>query len=134
MLDDGQRSPAWVARAQPRPSEPSELLERLLRERRAFELALLHRRPRDVWRRLRFIVEQARIWAKKLANISDMNERVRQMHLAAFGRPPEPAELQEALAFVESQSKTYGAAPNDERVWADLGHVLFNVKTFIYLN
>ncbi|MEO8693396.1 MAG: UvrD-helicase domain-containing protein [Acidimicrobiales bacterium] len=40
--------------------EPSELLERLLRERRAFELALLHRRPRDVWRRLRFIVEQAR--------------------------------------------------------------------------
>ena len=40
--------------------EPSELLERLLRERRAFELALLHRRPRDVWRRLRFIIEQAR--------------------------------------------------------------------------
>ncbi|MEO5838263.1 MAG: UvrD-helicase domain-containing protein [Acidimicrobiales bacterium] len=40
--------------------EPSELLERLLRQRRAFELALLHRRPRDVWRRLRFIVEQAR--------------------------------------------------------------------------
>ena len=40
--------------------EPSELLERLLRDRRAFELALLHRRPRDVWRRLRFIVEQAR--------------------------------------------------------------------------
>ena len=40
--------------------EPSELLERVLRERRAFELALLHRRPRDVWRRLRFIVEQAR--------------------------------------------------------------------------
>ena len=40
--------------------EPSELLERVLRECRAFELALLHRRPRDVWRRLRFIVEQAR--------------------------------------------------------------------------
>ena len=40
--------------------EPSELLERVLRERRAFEVALLHRRPRDVWRRLRFIVEQAR--------------------------------------------------------------------------
>ncbi|HUP75999.1 MAG TPA: UvrD-helicase domain-containing protein [Acidimicrobiales bacterium] len=40
--------------------EPSELLERVLRDRRAFELALLHRRPRDIWRRLRFIVEQAR--------------------------------------------------------------------------
>ncbi|MCU1454630.1 MAG: putative ATP-dependent helicase [Acidimicrobiales bacterium] len=40
--------------------EPSALLERLLRERQAFALAFSHRRPREVWRRLRFIVDQAR--------------------------------------------------------------------------
>ncbi len=40
--------------------EPSALLERLLRERQAFALAFSHRRPREVWRRLRFVVDQAR--------------------------------------------------------------------------
>ena len=41
-------------------SEPSALLDRLLRERHAFALAFGSRRPREVWRRLRFIVDQAR--------------------------------------------------------------------------
>ena len=40
--------------------EPSALLDRLLRERNAFALAFGSRRPREVWRRLRFIVDQAR--------------------------------------------------------------------------
>lgn len=39
---------------------PSALLERLLRERRAPMLAFGAARPADVWRRLRFLVEQAR--------------------------------------------------------------------------
>ncbi|CAA9261038.1 MAG: ATP-dependent helicase/nuclease AddAB, subunit A [uncultured Acidimicrobiales bacterium] len=41
-------------------NEPSALLDRLLRERDAFALAFGSRRPREVWRRLRFIVDQAR--------------------------------------------------------------------------
>ena len=40
--------------------EPSALLDRLLRERNAFSLAFASHRPREVWRRLRFIVDQAR--------------------------------------------------------------------------
>jgi ATP-dependent exoDNAse (exonuclease V) beta subunit len=40
--------------------EPSALLDRLLRERNAFVLAFGARRPREVWRRLRFLVDQAR--------------------------------------------------------------------------
>jgi ATP-dependent exoDNAse (exonuclease V) beta subunit len=40
--------------------EPSALLDRLLRERNAFALAFGSRRPKEVWRRLRFIVDQAR--------------------------------------------------------------------------
>ncbi|MCU1353685.1 MAG: putative ATP-dependent helicase, partial [Acidimicrobiales bacterium] len=42
--------------------EPSALLERLLHERDAFALAFSHRRPREVWRRLRFLVDQARLF------------------------------------------------------------------------
>ncbi len=41
---------------------PSELLDRIARDRRAFELAFAEGRPRDVWRRLRFVIDQAREW------------------------------------------------------------------------
>ena len=81
-----------------------------------------------------FIVDQSRVWAKRLATVTDPAERVRQMYLAAFARPPAPGELKDALAFVTAQSTALGAASTDERAWADLGHVLFNVKEFIYLN
>ena len=40
--------------------EPSALLQRLFEDREAFALGLGHRRPREVWRRLRFLVDQAR--------------------------------------------------------------------------
>ena len=39
---------------------PSELLERIARDRRAFEIGFAEGRPRDVWRRLRFVIDQAR--------------------------------------------------------------------------
>ena len=81
-----------------------------------------------------FIVDQTRVWAKRLATVTDPAARVRQMYLAAFSRTPAEHELKDALAFVTAQSQALGAAPTDERAWADLGHVLFNVKEFIYLN
>ncbi len=40
----------------------SETVEAVVRERRFLELALVHRRPRDHWRRIRFLVDQARAW------------------------------------------------------------------------
>ena len=40
--------------------EPSALLQRLFEDRQAYALGLGHRRPREVWRRLRFLVDQAR--------------------------------------------------------------------------
>ncbi len=39
---------------------PSQLLHKILRDRRAVLLAFAERRPGDVWRRLRFLVDQAR--------------------------------------------------------------------------
>ena len=41
---------------------PSELADRVAADRRAFELGFADGRPRDVWRRLRFVIDQARGW------------------------------------------------------------------------
>ncbi|MET0895085.1 MAG: UvrD-helicase domain-containing protein [Acidimicrobiia bacterium] len=40
--------------------DASELLDRIVRERRVLELGFAHGRPRDLWRRVRFVVDQAR--------------------------------------------------------------------------
>ena len=51
----------------------------------------------------------------------------------AFGRPPTDAERSEALAFLDEQAAAYGT-PDDPRAWADLCHVLINVKEFIFVD
>ena len=44
-------------------TSPPALIDRLVRERGAFETAVAGGRPRDTWRRLRFVIDQARAWA-----------------------------------------------------------------------
>jgi ATP-dependent exoDNAse (exonuclease V) beta subunit len=41
---------------------PSQILDRIVRERRLMEVAFVHPRPRDLWRRLRFVIDQCRAW------------------------------------------------------------------------
>ncbi|MBO0885759.1 MAG: UvrD-helicase domain-containing protein [Acidimicrobiales bacterium] len=41
---------------------PSQVLDRIVRERRLMEVASMHARARDLWRRLRFVVDQCRAW------------------------------------------------------------------------
>lgn len=53
-LGDLHRNRLWLS--------PSQVLERIVRERRLMEVAMLHDRPRDLWRRLRFVVDQCRAW------------------------------------------------------------------------
>ncbi len=43
-------------------STPAELLDRVIRERAVLETAIATGAPRDVWRRLRFVLDQARAW------------------------------------------------------------------------
>ena len=43
---------------------PSELLDRIARERRVFEIGFVEGRPRDLWRRVRFVIDQARAWSE----------------------------------------------------------------------
>lgn len=82
-----------------------------------------------------FVVAEARRWAERaLAEpAASSAERVGRLYLAAFGRPPTTPESVDALAFLAEQSTRYGAAENDPRAWADLCHVLLNVKEFIFV-
>ncbi len=41
---------------------PSELLDRISRDRGAMDLGFAEGRPRDTWRRIRFVIDQARAW------------------------------------------------------------------------
>ncbi len=43
---------------------PSELFDRISRERRAMDLGYTTGRPRDTWRRVRFVIDQARLWSE----------------------------------------------------------------------
>lgn len=47
---------------------PSQMLEHILTERRFFELAAEEHRPRDLWRRLRFVLDQCRAWEEAGGN------------------------------------------------------------------
>jgi len=74
-----------------------------------------------------FVAEQAGLWAKRvLADpaLTTPEQRIEQMYRMAYARPPTPTEAADAKAFVQQAE---GAG------WADLAHVLMNVKEFIYL-
>jgi ATP-dependent exoDNAse (exonuclease V) beta subunit len=43
-------------------ASPSELADRIVRERRVLELGEAEGRARDLWRRIRFVLDQARAW------------------------------------------------------------------------
>jgi hypothetical protein len=82
-----------------------------------------------------FVHQQAEVWARRvLAAKGTDKERITGMYQSAFSRPPTDEEMKDCLDFLEQQGKAAGKKPNDVAVWADLAHVLFNVKEFIFLN
>ena len=87
-----------------------------------------------------FVVEQAKLWAKKiLAEPGKTPEqRIERMYLEAFARPPALPESRAATEFLESQAREYGIGDDqfagDERVWADLAHVLVNAKELQFID
>jgi len=56
FLRDLHEEAAWTP--------PSQLLDRLCRRQRLFELGHVVGHPRDLWRRLRFVIDQARAWSE----------------------------------------------------------------------
>jgi hypothetical protein len=81
-----------------------------------------------------FVMQQAHLWARRVLAEPGQGdrERVAQMYEVGFGRLPSATELDDALTFLAERGKEYGRI--DERAWADLAHVLFNVKEFIFVN
>lgn len=55
---------AWLAgcHAERTWTTPAAMLDRIARERRLYEFGVLDGRHREVWRRLRFVIDQARAW------------------------------------------------------------------------
>ncbi len=87
------------------------------------------------------VVEQTKVWAgnvlKSTAEFTP-EQRIDWMYQTAFSRPATETELVEGTKFLAQQASLYGlsgeAWKNDARVWADYGHVLWNVKEFIFIH
>jgi hypothetical protein len=81
------------------------------------------------------VTQQAELWAQRaLAEPNLSNEqRITRLYVKAFARPPDAKELADSLKFLDEQGKQRGAAFHPQ-AWADLCHVLFNVKEFIFVN
>ena len=75
-----------------------------------------------------FVLQQAKLWAEKTLSAPARTpaDRVDSMYFAAFGRSPSEAERAESLGFV-------GDRAEDVQAWADLAHVLLNVKSFLFV-
>tara|TARA_R110002072_G_scaffold302615_1_gene486759 strand:- start:4080 stop:7991 length:3912 start_codon:yes stop_codon:yes gene_type:complete len=85
-----------------------------------------------------FVVQQAELWAKRtLAEQPGPAEtRIASLYESAFARPATEREVQDGIEFLKTQAAAYEAGADwqtDVRAWADLCHVLFNVKEFVFL-
>jgi cytochrome c553 len=83
-----------------------------------------------------FVVQGASRWAERaLAQPGRTPEQqVEALYEEAFARPPNATERRDALLFLERQADRYGGGREDPRAWADLCHVLINVKEFIFVH
>ncbi len=86
-----------------------------------------------------FVASEASKWAARvMGETPDWNARLDRMYLRAYGRTPDPADRKDVREFLSEQARRYvGAAGqagiDDARAWADLAHVIFNSKEFIFV-
>ncbi len=79
-----------------------------------------------------FVVQQTAAWAQhELAIARTDAEHVDHLYEAAYGRSPTATERSRSLAFVDQQAGEYGG--DRAKAWADLCHVLVNVKEFLFV-
>jgi hypothetical protein len=75
------------------------------------------------------IAEQARLWAQRIlaSPTQTARERLDMLYTIAFCRPATQQEAVASLAFLDGQER-------DAQAWADLCHVLINMKEFIFVD
>jgi hypothetical protein len=85
------------------------------------------------------VIDMSKRWADRLlADSSQTTEqRIDSLYLTAFARKPTAAERVDAIEFLDSQSARLGIADSKSRsapqAWADLCHVMINVKEFVFI-
>ena len=84
------------------------------------------------------IIHQANRWAEHLLAKSEgwtAERRLDELYLTALGRRPDRKEREHALEFMGRQAEIYQEEGSGSRqVWADLCHVVFNMKEFIFID
>ena len=87
------------------------------------------------------VIREASLWAKRLRALPALStrERLYGLYLTAFGRPPSDREAAASLTFLAGQSRRPGGAAASgpepaHDAWADLCHVLINMKEFIFID
>ena len=86
-----------------------------------------------------FVWNQAEAWGKHLAagEGNTVSSRVRHMFFKALGRAPTAQEASRAEAYlntvIDQRKIREHLVLTDRAVWTDLAHVIFNLKSFIYL-
>ncbi len=82
-----------------------------------------------------FVAAEASRWAARAVNEhKDARVRLDTMFLRAYGRLPDSTDRAQIAEFLGQQAAHYpGATAEDARVWADLAHVIFNSKEFIFV-
>ena len=70
--------------------------------------------------------------------LTKIEQRIDRLYADAYARPATPEEQAEAVAFLKAEAAALGLDEKlwttDERPWADLCHVLVNVKEFLFVN
>jgi cytochrome c553 len=85
-----------------------------------------------------FVAAEARAWSERLLKEASTGDaRVGMMYMEALGRQPTADERDEALRFVAVQEEQYrkqeSPAAAAALAWADLCHVVFNLKEFVFI-
>ena len=86
-----------------------------------------------------FVVDQANKWGAKIAQSqTSLEERISLIYLTTLGREPTSEEIETTQQFLKTQGFELGlkspeAILSNPQIWADLCHVMFNVKEFIYI-
>ena len=81
-----------------------------------------------------FVASEAAKWAARALSERNTTVRLDNMFLRAYGRLPDSTDRAHIADFLGQQAARYpGATAEDPRVWADLAHVIFNSKEFIFV-
>jgi hypothetical protein len=80
-----------------------------------------------------FVIEQANRWADQILSLPGLDDQSRAalMMEQAHGFPPTNDQATAMHSFLGQQAELQGA--RDRRAWSDLGHALWNMKAFYYV-